>query len=99
MIMKNNPILALLGLASLLVLAGCEPPRPEKVERTSNGMTIMRLATIEGCGLYRVNQGNGDRDVYTTICPAAERTSTQWAVSCGKGCLRDEIIPMSRKVD
>jgi len=87
----------LVVLLIAIILSSCTQ-EVESVEHKSNGITVYRITTIEGCGVYGIHRGTITTTVYTTICPSGQ-SSTQWSRSCGKSCTRTEMVDTVRKED
>lgn len=73
----------LVGLA-VLVLSGCSKPA-ESTTRVGNDFEVGKLFTVDGCTLYRFEDGG--RSHYFTNCSG----STSYTVSNGKTSYHDGI--------
>lgn len=85
----------LVVLLLAIILSSCTQ-EVESTEHRSNGVTVYRITTIEGCGVYEIHRGAISTTVYTTICSSGQ-SSTQWSHSCGKNCTRTEQVATVRK--
>lgn len=70
--------LALLALA----LTACTVPAKGTIETDNAGLLVERLVVIQGCNVYRFEDGGHDH--YVTICPSGD-TSTSAARSVSNG--------------
>jgi hypothetical protein len=72
-----------------LLCAACNKV-PEETSQTSNpNVKVEKLFTHDGCTVYRFYDGG--RDHYFSKCENA-KTQTISEQSCGRGCVRDEVI-------
>lgn len=78
-------------LAALLALAGCNEAMDVQVSK--NGAKAEMIAEVDGCRLWRVDDGY--RDVYMARCPEGA-ASTQHSISCGKNCRRPQFTVAAR---
>ena len=83
--------LLLIALTLPLIACGAEGIRSEQ---SSNGVSSTLIATVEGCNVWRIRDGNM-RSVYATICPSS--TSNSWSESCGKSCIETKTLDTVRK--
>ena len=88
-------VVFLVVLLIAIILSSCTQ-EVESVEHKSNGVTVYRITTVEGCGIYEIERGSISNPIYTTICPDGQ-SSTQWTHSCGKNCTRTEQVATVRK--
>lgn len=81
---------AIIALASVLALTGCEGRKPaEESQRAGVEFQVDRLFTVDGCTVYRFSDNGYLR--YFTNCSG----STQWddTYQCGKSqCKRPQGI-------
>lgn len=84
----------ILVLSSLLALAGCNEAMDVQVSK--NGAEAKLIAEVDGCRLWRLN--DGWRDVYVARCPEGA-VGVQHEVSCGKSCRRAEFTVAARDED
>jgi len=94
--MKIKRIITLSALT--LVLAACDPIKPERTEVASSGVTVNLIVQVEGCNVYGIDRGGASRWIYTTICPAegGKTASTAYRQNCGKNCDRNVEVPTTR---
>lgn len=74
-----------LALLPLLALAGCGADPIGQGETGNADVSAAQIATIDGCRLWRVNDGYSYR-VYMATCGPAQRADIQWEENCGKNC-------------
>lgn len=65
----------------IVTASACNAPGISVVDSGNQEITVTKIATIEGCNVYRFMDGGTYR--YTTICPSG-RTTTQYKVQQGK---------------
>lgn len=60
--------------ATLIALSACGANPIESVDSGNTDVSIEKIGTVEGCNIYRVEDGYR-RDFYTTICSSSSNTS------------------------
>ena len=91
-------IRAVITMASLVLLAGCQSDRaPEASAAVGVGYQVDRLFTHDGCTVYRFVDSSYNR--YFTRCDGAASSEVSWSEShqCGKTqCQRPVSVPTAR---
>ena len=80
-------------IISCIVIVGCSKPA-ETTQHVGKEFTVEKLFTHDGCTVYRFMDGGYNR--YYTRCSGANQVSTQSTSSCGKNCIRHEVIDTSQ---
>jgi hypothetical protein len=77
-----------IALLAVLSLSACNKPTPMNTETMPNGVIADLVAVVDGCRVWRLDEGNIKNPVFLARCPeGAVTTQTEHASPCGKGCV------------
>ncbi len=72
---------------------GCMQPAMQVHGTDNANIEVEQLFTHDGCKVFRFRDGGYH---YFVRCDGATSAQTLSPVSCGKGCVRDEVIATAR---
>ena len=74
---------------SCLLLVACEKPAESAVDSSNGNIPVEKLFSVDGCTVYRFQDGGYNR--YFSSCKAGHSEMT-YQQNCGKNCSRPETI-------
>lgn len=78
---------------SILLLSACGADVIETKDTGNAGVTGGKLAVMDGCTIYRFQDGSEKRYIYFVKCNAGGTLNTSWERSCGKNCTETVNVP------
>lgn len=80
---------------SILLLSACGADVMETKDTGNTGVTGGKLAVMDGCTIYRFQDGGERRYIYFVKC--GNTVNTSWERSCGKNCTESVNVPTFMK--